>query len=345
MTEHLKSYKCPNCSSIIEFSSKDQKLKCPSCDGTFDIENFQEAIDYSIDQGELFDNDNLVTYVCNNCGGAITTDKTTAATRCPYCNSPTIVSKNVSNDYQPKRVIPFKLDKQQAQQNYFKHLKKVLVPKYFSTQAVISEIKGLYVPYWLFDGKSNGKMWFDATRVRHYSDYDYDYTETKYYKLYRSCSVSFTNIPVDASEKIPNDMTESIEPFDNSKLVDYNDNYLVGYYANKYDTLPEKCRTIANDRITSSTIDLLHSTVTGYTTAVAVNSKIDNLNGKQEYVMYPVWMLTVNYKNKDYKFMMNGQTGKIVGNLPCDYKKLALILVSTFIISSIIVILLQVLIK
>jgi hypothetical protein len=35
-------------------------------------------------------------------------------------------------------------------------------------------------------------------------------------------------------------------------------------------------------------------------------------------VMMPVWMLNTRWKDKTYTFAMNGQTGKIVGNLPVD---------------------------
>jgi hypothetical protein len=47
-------------------------------------------------------------------------------------------------------------------------------------------------------------------------------------------------------------------------------------------------------------------------------SSVDIQNGKAKYALYPVWMLSATYKGKPYTFAMNGQTGKLVGDLPMD---------------------------
>ena len=35
----------------------------------------------------------------------------------------------------------------------------------------------------------------------------------------------------------------------------------------------------------------------------------------------PVWMLNIKYKDTMYKYAINGQTGKTVGEFPVDKKK------------------------
>ena len=37
--------------------------------------------------------------------------------------------------------------------------------------------------------------------------------------------------------------------------------------------------------------------------------------------MLPVYMVNINYNGKKYTFAMNGQTGKIVGNIPVGIKE------------------------
>ena len=318
----LKDFKCPNCSGALAFDTKSQKLKCPYCEGTFDPEVFEEGANYTVNNEEWND-ENIVLYSCNFCGGSIMADKDTAATSCPYCDNPVVMVSNVSGVFKPKRIIPFMLDKKQAKERYRKHLlNKYLLPKQFTSEAFIDEIKGIYVPYWLFDGKANAKIWFDATRVRYYSEGDYDCTETSYYKLFRSGSVRFSEVPVDASGKVDDELTQSIEPFESKGAKEFNNSYLAGYLADKYDIDVVESREIANSRINNSTAALFTSTTMGYDSVIPTSSSISITEGNQEYVMYPVWLLNVDYQGKKYTFAMNGQTGKFVGDLPYDTGKL-----------------------
>ena len=119
-------------------------------------------------------------------------------------------------------------------------------------------------------------------------------------------------------------MMESIEPFDISQAVDFNTAYLAGYLANKYDVSAQQSQERANSRVRNTTEGAFASTVVGYTTAVPVNTNIQLRNGKAKYALYPVWLLNTTWKGKKYTFAMNGQTGKMAGDLPMDkgaYKK------------------------
>lgn len=326
----LKQYKCPNCEGRLEFDSKTQKLKCPYCDGTFDPDSFEDAKEFEVDKTN-WDDSGLVTYSCNSCGGVIMADETTAATSCPYCNNPVVMTGNVTGVLKPKKVLPFLLDKERAKEEYRKHLKgKVLLPKKFKSEATIDEIKGIYVPYWIFDGKAYASMWFDATKLRTWNQGDYTYVETSHYKLYRSGSVKFSKVPVDASSKIKDDITQSIEPFDYTQSKDFNSSYLAGYYADKYDVGVEDSRKIANDRIANSTRSIFASTTSRYDSIVPTATKLRIGDGNQEYVMYPVWLLNVKYRGLFYTFAMNGQTGKLVGDLPEEKGKLFYVCLGIF---------------
>ena len=125
-------------------------------------------------------------------------------------------------------------------------------------------------------------------------------------------------------------MTESIEPFDVTEAKEFTDNYLAGYYADKYDVSAEESRQKANSRIANSTSWMFSSTTNMYESCVPSSSSITITEGRQDYVMYPVWLLNVKYEGKKYTFAMNGQTGKFVGELPIDKGKLARIALSVF---------------
>ena len=219
----------------------------------------------------------------------------------------------------PDYVIPFKLDKKAAKEGLMKHLSgKRLLPKIFKDQNHIDEIKGVYVPFWLFDTDAEAHIRYRATKVRSWSDSEYDYTETKHYMIHRGGTVGFERIPVDGSSKMPDDLMESIEPFDFKEAVKFQMPYLAGYLADKYDVSEEESVGRANKRVKKSTEKAFASTVKGYSSVTTENSSIQLQNGKAKYALYPVWILNTTWKGEKYLFAMNGQTGKFVGNLPVD---------------------------
>ncbi len=328
---NLLEYKCPCCGGKIEFNSSLQKLQCPYCDTVFDPETLREydtvlKKDVPDDMNwvgtpnsEWSEEDGMALYVCNSCGGEIVTDLTTAATHCPYCGNPVVMTGKLSGGLKPDYVIPFRLSKEDAKAGLKRHLEgKRLLPKVFKDQNHIDEIKGMYVPFWLFDTYTDASIRYHATRVRHWSDSSYNYTETSHFALTREGSIGFVNVPVDGSKKLADDMMESIEPFDFSQAVDFQTAYLSGYLADRYDVSSEESINRANDRIKKSTESQFASTASGYSSVVPENSSIKFNSDKIKYALLPVWLLSTSWQGNNYLFAMNGQTGKFVGDLPVD---------------------------
>ncbi|MBO5489740.1 MAG: hypothetical protein J5972_07545 [Eubacterium sp.] len=328
-------YKCPCCGGVIEFDSASQSMKCPYCDTEFEAEtlkNYDDVLKTEVPDDLTWDTtagnewnseeaQNMNVYVCQTCGGEIIADATTAATKCPYCDNPVVMTSKLAGDLRPDYVIPFKLDKAAAMQAMKNHLMdKRLLPKVFKDENHIDEIKGIYVPFWLFDADADASIHYKATRKTFWSDSDYNYTKTSYYTAFRSGSVNFDNVPVDGSSQMPDDLMESIEPFDFSEAVDFQTAYLSGYLADRYDVSAEESINRANERVKKSTEDAFAATVEGYDHVVTENSSIQLKNGKSKYALYPVWTLHTTWNNQQFLFAMNGQTGKFVGNLPVDWR-------------------------
>lgn len=261
----------------------------------------------------------LRTYVCNSCGGEIIGDESTAAASCPFCGNPVVMKGQFKGALRPDCVIPFKLDKKAAKDGLMKHLSgKRLLPRVFKNQNHIDEIKGIYVPFWLFDTDVEAHIRYNATQVRNWESGNYYYTEKSYYSVVRGGYIGFERVPVDGCEKIADDLMESIEPFDFSDAVDFQTAYLAGYLADKYDVTAEESIERANERIKRSTEESFASTIQGYDLVTPEGSSISLSNGKAVYALYPVWILNTSWQNKQYTFAMNGQTGKFVGDLPVD---------------------------
>jgi DNA-directed RNA polymerase subunit RPC12/RpoP len=263
----------------------------------------------------------MQVYTCNSCGGELVTDQNTVATHCPFCDNPVVLAGRLSGTLKPDLIIPFQLDKAFAKSAFRKHCEgKKLLPKRFSSEERLEDIKGVYIPFWLYDAEVDGAVWYDGYKSRTWYDTSYEYTEIKRYNVIRKWMFHFRKIPIDGSSKFPNDMMESIEPFDTSQAVNFQTAYLSGYMADRYDEGINLCALRATDRMTSSIEAFFPKSLPSYDSLKRSSSHIQMVKGKGSYALFPVWMLTTNWKGKKYTFAMNGQTGKFVGDLPIDRK-------------------------
>ncbi|MCL1940379.1 MAG: TFIIB-type zinc ribbon-containing protein [Synergistaceae bacterium] len=329
----LLEYKCPNCGGAVKFDAEKQELACPYCQSVIDMEALKameeeasqsqepETADWGYEGGQWREGEQqgMAVYACNTCGGQIVGDETLGATSCPFCGTPVVMTSKFSGTLRPDMLIPFKLDKNAALAALQKHyLKKKLLPPVFKDRSHLDEVKGVYVPFWLFDADTDAHIEYSATKIRSWSDKDYIYKETSVYRVIREGGIGFSQVPVDGSSAIDDTLMESIEPFTMKEAVDFKGAYLAGYLANKYDVDANECTPRANERIKNSTASEFAKTVLGYSTVTPQRTSIKLKSGAVRYAMFPVWLLSTRWKGQQFAFAMNGQTGKFVGDLPLD---------------------------
>ena len=348
MADTSVNYKCPSCSAPLAYTpGSGSKIKCEYCEAEFTVEELeklyaeQEAAaaqankvkDAKIEKkqfemeaaGGAWDAEEIAilkAMTCSSCGAEIVCDNNTMATECVYCGNPTMVPGRYEQQLRPDMVIPFQKNKQDAKLAFAEyHRGKWLLPSNFASKARVEAIQGMYVPYWLFNESVEAEAEYSATKTRCYTDGDYDVTETDHYRVTRAGTMSFYNVPVDGSVKMDDTWMESIEPFDYSQLVPFNTSYMAGFLADKYDVDAEAALPNAEVRIRESADGVLRYTVDGYDSCSTEHLSVIRTDGKEQYAMAPVWILTTKYEDKPYTFVMNGQTGKLVGELPVDENK------------------------
>ncbi|MCR5675852.1 MAG: hypothetical protein K6G16_09105 [Lachnospiraceae bacterium] len=340
MAEQVTSYKCPACEGPLRFDGKTQKLKCDYCDGLYTVEEVERLVaektakaevarekeDARIDAanaeaasygGEMETN----TYVCTSCGAALDTDATTAVTTCPYCGNPTAIAGQMSKAVKPDFCIPFRFEKKDA----IKALKeyyhgKRLLPKSFTENNHLEEIQGVYVPFWMFSGSAHADMEFEGKDSNTHRQGDEEITETKVYRVRRSGDVAFSRIPADGSSKMPDDLMDSIEPFNYEDLKPFSMAYLPGFLANRYDVSGDDVKERARQRAEHTTADEMRASVQ-HESVTETSRNIQVSMNKPEYAVFPVWLLSTKWEGQNFLFAMNGQTGKMIGNLPVDKGK------------------------
>lgn len=319
---------CPHCSAPVHFSANKGKMHCEYCGYEFDASEIKSDINEEVNQEETIEEEvidesgvSYVRYNCPDCGAEIITDENTAATFCLYCGNTSIIKSRLEGKFAPSLIIPFKTEKEKAIEA-FKNIRKgrPFVPASFNSEANIEKITGLYIPFWLYNVTVDASMDGTATKVKTWSTGNTHYTKTDYYNVERAGIFGFKRIPVDGSKKFDNDIMNTIEPFDYKELVKFNHAYLSGFLAEKYDVDSEEAFTDAKERALKSGKDALDKSLR-YATVNRINEKIDIKDYNHEYVLLPVWMVSVKYNNEYYIFAMNGQTGEFVGNIPLDKKK------------------------
>lgn len=219
MANQVTNYKCPACTGPLRFDSATGKLQCDFCGSSYEVAEveklyaekdaqaagaFRQAEEQAAADGEWAsasgsdwgaDAEKLRVYSCPSCGAELICDETTSATSCPYCGNNTIVPGQFSGALKPDYVLPFKLDKAAAVAALKKHYGgKKLLPKAFSNENHIEEVKGVYVPFWLYDGSAEVDVRCHGTKVSGYSTARENVTVTNHYDVRRAGTVRFERV-------------------------------------------------------------------------------------------------------------------------------------------------------
>ena len=344
MADTSVSYKCLCCGAPLSFRPEAEKVTCEYCGTELEVKTVEEFYaqkeaaaaaaqaakeakwdtaaagnEWEQQEAEL-----MQAFTCSSCGAEIVCDANTMATECCYCGNPTMLPSRFSGMLKPDYIIPFKKTKEEAVAALKKFYEgKPLLPDAFTANNRVEAIQGMYVPFWLFDADINAQGMYKASRSTVVTTEDEIITTTEYYNCERAGTMKFERIPVDGSLKMDDTFMESIEPFDYSEMVPFRTAYLTGYLADKYDVDADASVARADERVNTSAKMCLAGTVEGFDGVEPTDdcTIVKNNNGVH-YAMVPVWILTTRYKDEPYTFMMNGQTGKVVGSLPIDYGKL-----------------------
>lgn len=348
MPVQVTEFKCPACTAPLRFSEETGRLECDYCGSSFTVEEaaafseekeqqaaeaFEKAAaeakadakSWEVPGGEDSwgeEGAHLKTYSCPSCGAELICEEATAATSCPYCGNNTIIPGQFRGALKPDLVIPFKVGKDAAVKALKEHYRgKPFLPKSFSNENHIQEIKGIYVPFWLFDGQAEADVSFAATRSSVMVTGRERITTTRHFAVRRAGTVNFEKIPVDASKKMPDDYMDSIEPFNYDDMVPFSTAYLPGFFADIPDVSIEECSPRAELRATDTAVEAMRQEVSGYETCVPTGQNAQLRRGKVRCALLPVWLLSTQWEGKNFLFAMNGQTGKMASDLPVSQKR------------------------
>lgn len=338
----LSRYVCPNCNGVLQFSSEKSQVTCEFCGGTFAVEDlkFPEVGDeekVQLEESEHIktvddflkrapwsaEEGNLVSHTCNTCGAEIVCDQATVATNCPYCGNVMVASTTLAGR-QPQMVIPFKVDRARAEKVMGEHVTgKWYLPKEFSAE--LQHVQGVYVPYYLFSADVRGWARYDGEKDETVGSGDDKRTITHHRDVYRAGEAEFVRVPVNGSSKMPDGHMDAIEPFDYNELQPFNVGYLAGYMAEVADESSDERQGHAKDRCQQTFESKLEHDALRHVDRVRRKDYATDIDVTTvETTMIPVWLMHCTWQNENMLFAVNGQTARIVGDMPHDSGKRAL---------------------
>ncbi len=342
----MQNYSCKNCGAMLYWDTDANCLKCQYCGSSYDPSEFEdqtaqsdgtdhESEKESESQEESFEEagqeegyqpneEDMSLYHCKTCGGEVITLKTTMATICPYCGEAISITSKSVGKFRPKKCIPFRINKREITEKYKEYVSSSkYTPKQFKEDSVIEKIQGLFVPYYLNSMKMDVENRFQGETTSRTTTASEIITTHRIYELILRAEGTFENIPTDASKKLDNAMMDSLEPFPYEKCKEYNPAYMAGFLAEQADVEQTECEERSKARATESMTAKARSAFSRYT-LTSPKMSVETTQYSSEYVMLPVWLLNVDYHGQKYQFAINGETGKIVGKIPIDKKKLAI---------------------
>ena len=329
------SYKCPNCGGPLKFNPQKQKYACEYCLSEFAQEALMDEKEKTQEEKkESSGKAETLLYTCPSCGAEIVTDDTTAASFCYYCHNPVILSGRLSGEFHPDYVIPFTYGKKEAVEIFRDWMKKKrYVPKAFYSEDQIEKITGVYFPYLLYSCTTQGSVEASAQRIRVWESGDRRYTETQTYEVHRSGSMPVKHVPRNALKKANRKLIEGVLPFETDKLKPFHMGYLSGFVAERRDMENQEFTQEVKTEIRNFAEDTLRNSISSYDHVRVQNQDIRLEDETWEYALLPVWTLTYNdeSRNRIYYFTINGQTGKVCGELPVDKGKLMLLFARIFV--------------
>lgn len=314
-------YKCTGCGGALKFDIPSQKLKCDYCSTLYDPESVDDVSE-AADKGEdVTDKMSVNMFSCPSCGGTMYSSDDVAAGFCSFCGASSVLEGRLVKTGKPKYILPFLKTKEDCKSLYHKKLKgAIFAPKELKDPEFVDEFRGIYMPYWLYNIEQKGEVSLPVSETHRQGDY----MVTNHYLLQGNIDAEYNGLSHDAASGFADNISESIAPYNVMKMKKFTPSYLSGFYADVADVKGGAYRQEAIGAATDSSMQTIEKSggYARYTFPDKGNEqRLHTACKSEELAMFPVWFLAYRNKDRVAYATVNGQTGKVVCDIPVDIKK------------------------
>ena len=351
--EDTEVNQCSSCGGNTVYDPVSRGLKCPFCGSEVEIEATRENTtehDYlgALDKADHSWSDEKRVFKCDNCGAETLLDKDKVADFCSFCGSSHIAVTENDAGIKPALVLPFHISKEEAVDKFKKWIsKRHFAPSKLKNGYELQKISGAYIPYWTFDSDTKSAYivkigtYYYVTETRTVQRDGKTEVVTEQVRKIRwrtergTYHKFYDDVLVKASKNVASGLIDKVEPFQLSGLLDYRTEYLSGFLAERY-SIPLKegwlaARDIIDSRIRNG---ILRKETGDEVRIVKVDTAYDGITFK--HILLPLWISSFNFNNKVYRFLVNGQTGKVSGRAPISVWKVTFTVLLTILVVGIV---------
>lgn len=315
-------FACKNCGGNVIFDIASGQLACTYCHTLFDPYEYEEKTT----DAEVEKDFEATIFTCPQCGGEILSTDDTAAGFCSFCGASTVLYSRIEREHRPAYIIPFTKTKEDCKQAYAKLMRKaIFAPKELKDPKYIDGFRGIYMPYWTYYVEQNTPISLDAQK----SHRSGDYIITDHSKLNGNIDAYYKGLSYDASSSFEDNLSETLAPYDVKHMKRFTPSFLSGFYADTADVPAEVYQGEAMELAYDNSIKEISAVpeFSEYTLTENESLSPESLGTTikaADYSMFPVWFLSYRNKDRVAYATVNGQTGKVVADVPVSIGKFML---------------------
>ena len=362
------TYKCPNCGGGLTFNADIQKYRCEYCLSEFSQEELDEIENKELEKAEkraeIQENNVLTEDVPVETSGhrlcrqkthlKIQAEKRQLPLSCTFVQAVVhrlsqmrlrslfllllsqsrCAGRKTAGEFKLDYILRFRSIRKKAQEIFTQWVgRKKFVPDYFFSPRQIESMTGVYFPYWLYSCKVKGDLQAEGKTVRTWETAGMRYTETKVYDIQRQGDMNVDSVARNALKKANRKLIDGVLPYRLNEKKEFSMGYLSGFVAENRDMEKDGFVNEVKEEVRQFALSSLSSQTGNYSSVQVRKNQADITEETWAAALLPVWTVTYNDKarGKIYYFALNGQTGKIWGELPVDNKKLAVLFLSIFV--------------
>lgn len=315
---------CDACGCPIEADDK----FCPAC-------GLAQVVEAAIvsDSKET----NQKHFRCDNCGSEVTTDPDQRSYVCPFCDSTYVVElQQRTNRQRPEFVVGFAVTREQALEKFREWIaaNSWFRPGDLRMATLADKQQGVYLPFWSFSmlaqsqwSATIGEYWY---RTETYTTTDAkgnttthtrQVQETEWWPLSGKHHHYYAGYLVSGSKGLPQQLADRIKPFNIPALKRFEPYYLAGWLSEEYSIEREAALQICQQQFYAREQSNVAAFLPGDTyRGLEVSTNFSSINS--DLCLLPVYILSYRYRDRVYRFLVNGQTGKCIGDKPLSWKRI-----------------------
>jgi DNA-directed RNA polymerase subunit RPC12/RpoP len=335
-------FPCEQCGADYRFDPAQGLLVCDHCGHSQRIDggpwsgatlrelDFDAAIAETLPQTEI---EETRVLTCPNCAAQVEFDPDTHAAECPFCATPVVTDTGTNRHIKPRGVLPFALDERSAHDAMTDWLGRLwFAPNGLKDYARKGRrMQGIYVPYWTFDANTRsrysgerGTIYYTTrTVVQNGKRVQQRVAQIRWTRASGRVARFFDDVLILASRSLPKRYTDALQPWDLSALTPYQPHYLAGFRAEAYAVPLREGYAEARQHMARVIERDVRFDIGGDQQRIHdIATDISDVTFK--HVLLPVWLAAYKYRGETYRFVVNGQTGRVQGERPYSAIKIAI---------------------